>query len=352
MAMSFAGRTTSSLGNQATGFDIFDASGVLNAFLVWDNTERTERLDLDARVSLASVSLGGTLTMRNGVVLDRYGYTAKTAAGAHINEFDMTGASNLGHLGADAAGSTPAAIVAIPGRSAIALSSPNHVQLMDVSTPSAPSSLSLFFDSTNLSGAKGLDTDGDYLYVAGTDRLTVVNITTMTAPSVAGAAVFSAPSLGTTFGVLKHPAREEVWVISQGSTAGQWGLSCVDVTNKAAPTITLNRSTTGITTDYPAGVHAQLAVIGDYLFMGDPNGNTLRKFDITTSSAPSLVDSLTDATYLANCHIVRSFGSRLFAVGANHINEIGPDISAVTTRPRLRGGQTIVGELRGGQRWN
>jgi len=164
--------------------------------------------------------------------------------------------------------------VAVAGNYAYAATG-RGLAIVDISTPTAPT-LAGSYDTSDY--ARGVAVDGNYAYVAdGSSGLQIIDITTPTAPTLAGS--YDTPNSASGVAVDGNYAYVADW---------HSGLQIIDITTPTAPTLAGSYDTP----DYALGV----AVDGNYAYVAD-SWQGLQIIDITTPTAPTLAGSYDTPDY-------------------------------------------------------
>lgn len=165
------------------------------------------------------------------------------------------------------------------------------IQVIDVSTPSSPAGVGQVLNSPTtrrLDGARSLVKSWNYLYVASdvADALVVIDVTTPTAPTY----VANARSTTTLNG-----ARDVAISGNYAYVTAYDGdrFTVVDVTTPASPVIVTNIRNNGTTRKLDGA--RSVAIDGNYAYVTAFNSNALQIIDITTPSSLQVVTNVTTA---------------------------------------------------------
>jgi len=155
------------------------------------------------------------------------------------------------------------------------------LQIIDISTPSAPSLTGTY----NTSGvALGVHVVGDYAYVADWYAgLHVIDISTPSTPSLTG-------TYDTGYALGVYVSGSYAYVADYTA-----GLQIIDISTPSAPSLTGTYYT-----GYAEGVH----VVGDYAYVADGD---LQIIDISTPSSPSLTGTCITSGTAREVHVVGDY---------------------------------------------
>ncbi len=230
--------------------------------------------------------------------------------------------------------------VSISGNYAYVLSSYSSVaeanlHVIDISDPTNPTIISTFTISTSTTVAadESIEVVGNYAYITNTslDSLLVVNITNPKNPTIVGA-VASSTVLNYARGIV---ISGKYAYISSASTPALGGSSLViaDISNPYNPVITgsLSVSSTATSSIW------SFAVSGKYAYLGDASIDSVYIVDISSSTNPLLVGTVTDSVNLDSVYGVTVAGKYVYAAVRTDDSLRIIDISS-STNPILVGG--------------
>lgn len=216
----------------------------------------------------------------------KYAYEVLNAATSNFVIVDISNPASPSIVSTTSFTNTPTNIF-VSGNYAYVTTSTNttSLEIIDISTPTAPvlkSSVSL----TGAVAARGVFVSGNYAYVvraasvtAGANEFTVVNITSPTAPSVAG-------------GYNNDIQMNEVWVsgnyayVATGSATQE--MLVINVTTPASPTLSATYNPTA-----PNGAASTVIGFGNTVLLGV--STTLDAVNVTTPTAPVRLGTFTAA---------------------------------------------------------
>ncbi|WP_413943026.1 hypothetical protein [Bdellovibrio sp. HCB-162] len=186
----------------------------------------------------------------------------------------------------------------VVGSKVYVTSNGGDLAIFDITTPTAPSLLGKVTDTTNLNGAKGLDVQGSYAYVAAMNCkcLTVVDVSNSASPSIVNAFTSN-----TYYDVIEDVIVNGSYLYTYSYTKG---LATVDITTPTSPTPT--------------------SAIGGGGYVLVRNGNTLyaggtgsvKAFNITTASTPSTTSDVDPEGKLEGIAGIASVGNYAYSVAA------------------------------------
>lgn len=239
-------------------------------------------------------------TATTAIVSGSYAYTAGTGKFTIIDVTDTADPHFVKMLSV----STIGASMAIKGNYAyVAMTSNAGIHVIDFTDKNNPAIVYSFTDVANLQYITEIIARGNYLYVLATNKLTIVDITTPTAPVVVGSYTNATTLAG---GNSLDYSNDYVVVASMTYD----GISIIDVSNKAAPT------QVGSLTDVTKmDMAADVKINGNYAYVGSFALDSIAVVDITNKAAPVITTSLTSSTYFDNLRTMEIKDNLLF-VGA------------------------------------
>ena len=164
-------------------------------------------------------------------------------------------------------------------------------------------------DTTNLGNLLDITTSGNYMYIAayGTGRMSIVDISTITAPTVVG----SLSGLGQSNGICVDG--NTVYV----NTNSGWNLHAIDVTTKTAPTLISTLPFSGSSGGY-------VAILDSTYLIAGSNAN-FKIIDKSTPSSMSVVATVSGSGY-DDIHVD---GTQAYIGGGSSIRSV--DLSTPTS---------------------
>ncbi|WP_460590081.1 Lcl domain-containing protein [Haliea atlantica] len=181
------------------------------------------------------------------------------------------------------------------------MGSDNSVQVIDISDPANPSIVGGILSGT-LNGAFGIDTAGDYVYVAADDSLVVIDVSNPLSPTEVGSV--SSVNLDNAYDVAV--AGEYAYVASYNSDQ----VTVIDISNPAAPVEVA--SITGANLDGAGSI----TVAGDYAYVASRDSDGLTVIDISNPASPIEVDAFTSVN-IDGAYDVAVAGDYAYVVGRN-----------------------------------
>lgn len=294
MTLSVVGSASNaSLRGGINGFPFDADAGALHAMYVSLTDKTIGRFDVSnpAAPSFLAVSapLGGTNTFRFGIMVGRYGYVPE-ATNRRLAIADMTSASGItvtttatNFLLTNAWGICKTA----NGNLAVVVT--NSLTVVSITTPTAPTVVATLTDATNLNIPHGIASFGNYVAVtaSGTSRLTIVDVSTPGTPVVAGS-VADTTALASAVSVTISDDETLAYVICQNSAGSR--LTIVDISTPATPTVVSSTLNLFNLTAF-SGMFVPDAT-GTALLVADGGGAVLRKINVANSAVPVVEESI------------------------------------------------------------
>jgi hypothetical protein len=177
----------------------------------------------------------------------------------------------------------------------------NKLLVYNISIPGNPSLVGSLTDAINLGSAEDIHIAGNYAYVnnfavGGQPNFTVVDVTTPSAPTIAGTLTDSSLNSSVSI-VLRYPY---AYV-----TGGTCNVNIIDISTPTAPTRTSTLSPTGCVTKIMGADY-----YGKYLYAAGFQNSAIYVIDVSTPSSPISISSITTGSYTP--FTLKVFGDKLF----------------------------------------
>lgn len=206
----------------------------------------------------------------------------------------------------------------------------DNVYVIDISNKLAPSVIATFNDPVNLDAPRGITVDGNYAYIAGSNKLVTLDISTPTAPVIVGE--ISSTNVGTStsriikIGNTLHLSNGKIFDVTNpltpsyvGNGPGAAGMGVSGntlVTSGSSALATYNIATPASPVSLDAASYigqisnsVDVTGYGNYAFVLAKAAGAIQVFDVTDSTNVSIVSTYSDATF--------TNGVKLFLIGTD-----------------------------------
>jgi hypothetical protein len=251
-----------------------------------------------------------------------------------------------------------------------------QLNVFDMSNPANPTLVASTPSTPGLTDATNITIAGHYALVTSKNRnasptsnddgtgnsLTVVDISTPTAPTVVGTVHGTALSPQALFGAYAVAVSGNyAFVASQGLLSGQpaspdtsaGSFAVIDLTSPSSPTVVANIDNASLSGSLTDGLdHATgVSIDGHYAYVTAYSGQRLTTIDISNPTSPAVVASLHDATNLAlpndvatqgnYAYIANQVASGMEFTAVNISNPLAPAVVGSVSDPTLKGAYRV-----------